>query len=49
MKNKKQLKISEMSRSETVEVHGGGVIDAINNGIKAYKALREFFSGRPQI
>ena len=48
-KNKNMKNMKELNQEEAAEIEGGGIIDTINRGIAAYKALKEFFSGRPQV
>lgn len=52
MKNLREYQVVSISKSELLETQGGGtisdLIETINDGIRAYKRLREFFSGRPQ-
>lgn len=52
MKNLEKYLVSSLNEKEQTAIEGGGkigdLIDAINNGVRAYKRLKEFFSGRPQ-
>lgn len=47
MKNINELKVEELNRSESIEVHGGGMLDAIKRRIVS--TINELLSGRPQL
>lgn len=41
--------MKELDRDELIKVEGGGIVDTIKKGVAAVRALKEFFSGRPQL
>lgn len=44
--------MKNLSKKEITTISGGGpikdFIDVVNDGVRAYRRIKEFFSGRPQ-